>query len=178
MVCGPIGRRGVSAPASPRERGRRPAPAGLDASHLSRDQKLLAAGGRCKRPGWAQVREWPLNCDVTRNQGPRPEPGQGYGAIPWPGSGGHGAKSCGSKGFPCTMSPGGDSPHLRYKIAVALACHNPVKTGISRSLADSQLRSSGRVKARRAPILKRSARILRWYGNEPRWWRGVPAVRD
>src|SRR5262252_3646495 len=33
-------------------------------AHGTTDLKVLAAGGRCKRHGRAQVRGWPLNCDV------------------------------------------------------------------------------------------------------------------
>src|SRR6516162_546871 len=34
------------------------------AAHGTTDQKVLAAGGRCKRAARAQVRGWPLNGDV------------------------------------------------------------------------------------------------------------------
>src|SRR5215469_836346 len=33
-------------------------------AHESTDQKVLITGERCKEAGRAQVRGWPLNCDV------------------------------------------------------------------------------------------------------------------
>jgi len=99
-------------------------------------------GGRCKSPGRARVRLWPLNCDAARNQGPGPEPGQGYGAIPARRGRSRG-KFQRQQGLPVhpVSRRRQPSPSVQDRRAI-----NPVTTGISRSLADSQLRNSGHIR--------------------------------
>ena len=94
------------------------------------------------------------------------------------GAGGHGRIAAAARGFPVhsVSRRRQPSPSVQDRRAISVPL-TPVKTGISRSLADSQLRSSGHVKAPEGPDSQAdSAGSIPGddvpgveHGREPRW---------